>query len=275
MQAAEFFTDNLYKGTGISTGLARGLQVRAGGVDLTQEGMGLGTAAIRSGGKTFFARESEVVWQNPRQLVIDYVIDTEFRSGTGGRADHLITRLRESLSAFYRLAPPLQKILLGAGFYWRDLLGIKEQLVPVEPLARARFKFCLHPTQVDIGCEFAFLGPLPQQLFIMNELGADFFTSAWHKGQLCKCPGGWDVCPDPGGLPFLFSPQFGLRYSLGDIAVDQGLGFKVCWGRERNARLCWAGFAIQINPASTHQGNIVCRYTVKFSHHGIEEHSDD
>lgn len=275
MQAAEFFTDSLYKGTGISTGLARGLQVRTGGVDLAQEGMGLGTAAIRCGGKTFFAQESEVIWQNPQQLVIEYVIDTEFRSGTGGRADHLITRLRECLSAFYRLAPPLQRALLSAGFYWRDLLGIKEQLVPGDPKARARFEFCLYPAQVGIVCEFEFLGPLPQQLFIMNELGADFFTSAWHQDGLCECPGGWEVCPDQGGLPFLLSPQCGLRYSLSDITVDKGWRFKVYWGREKHARLCWAGFAIQINPESIPQRKILCRYTVKFSRHGIEEHSDE
>jgi len=55
MQDPEFFTDDLYKGTGISMGLARGLQVRAGGVPYPgRDG---------SGGKTFFARKSEVLPQ--------------------------------------------------------------------------------------------------------------------------------------------------------------------------------------------------------------------
>lgn len=61
-------------------------------------------------------------------------------------------------------------------------------------------------------------------------------------------PWDWPGAYKSGRVGFLTQEGMGLgarpsspakvKYSLSDIAVDPGLGFKVCWGRERNTRLC-------------------------------------
>lgn len=273
--STEFFTDEQYKGTGISLGLARGLLVRAGGLEITQEGMGLGNVAVRSGGRTYFAQESRVAWFSPQSVVIDYEIDTAFISGTGGRCDSLITIIRESLSCLYRMTPPMQKALLAAGTQLRRMLGIKERLVPVAPLALARFEYQLHPGRVDVSCDFTAIAELPEQLFIMNELGADFFHCARKGSQPAECPGGWQFCADPRNLPSFYSPQLDIGYSLGAISMEQQEPYKVFWGREKTADLCWAGFSIQICPARTGPTNIACSYSVIFENDEVKEGTDD
>lgn len=260
-----FFHDTDYRGMGVSTGLARGLQVKVQGMDLTQEGMGLGAVAIRAQGKTYFARDHQVTQAAPQRLVQDCLIDAVHLSGTDGRCDRLINQARESLSSLYRLAPPLQTPFLQAGAVLRDILGIKSRFHPVEPQAQARFHFQLHPWRVDVRCEFRALAEPPQELYIMNELGADFFTSAWHSGQNTRAPLGWQVCPDNGNLPFLYSPRTGSRYSLRDIQVSGDLPFKVCWGREKTEELCWAGFTIRVHPARKRVTDLVCSYSIIFA----------
>ncbi|MCX5779303.1 MAG: hypothetical protein NTV45_00480 [Firmicutes bacterium] len=264
-----FFHDDDYKGMGVSEGLARGLQLKMAGEDLTQEGMGLGAIAIRSRGYTYFSRDCNISCSDPYFKVQQYVIDTVQVFGTGGRADPIITRISELLSALYRRVPAIQNSMLWAEAQTRRCLGIKSTFAPVAPQARADFCFQLAAEKIEVCCKFHALDEPPEELYLMNELDADFFTASWNSGRVAAPPTGWQVFTEHHNLPFLYSPRFGLRYSLRDISVDNSLPFKVCWGRERGDNLRWAGFAIQLAPAAAAASDIVCRYTIIFEHDHI------
>lgn len=263
LPAPIFFHDERYKGMGRSAGLARGLQVLMEGVDLTQEGMGLGTIALRSQGYTYFSRDGQAVWLDSENMVQNYVIDTIHLAGRGDTASALITRVRELLSVLYRLLPTFQKVLLWAGMHIQGLLGVKSLFAPVSPRAGAEFYYKLESNRVEVRCEFHALNEPLQELYIMNELGADYFTSGWKAGRKNAPPSGWQVL-DHHDLPFLYSPEHRLRFSLCDISVNHELPFKVCWGREKIDNLCWAGFSIQIDLAAASLADIICCYTVIF-----------
>ncbi len=264
MPAPVFFRDDYYKGIGISKGLARGVQVMTDGVDLTQEGMGLGTIAIRSKGYTYFSQNSKVAWIDSQNMLLDYVIDTVHLSSYKNVAYPLITRIRELGVVLYRLLPAFQKVMLLTGTKVRRFLGVKTIFVPVPPLARAQFHFKFGTNRVEVCLKFYAIDKDIDEIFIMNELGADFFDCGWKAGCLTKPPSGWEILEDTNSLPSLYSSNEHLRYSLSDIIVNQELPFKVCWGREQIEDLCWAGFTIQINPVVSSISGIICRYTLIF-----------
>ncbi len=264
MPAPVFFRDDCYKGIGISKGLARGVQVMMEGVDLTQEGMGLGAIAVRSNGYTYFSQNSEATWIDSQNMLLDYVIDTVHLSSRKGVAYPLITRIRELGVVLYRLLPSFQRVMLWAGVKILRILGVKTTFAPVPPLARARFHFKFDGNRVEVCCNFCAKNEDIDEIFIMNELGAGFFDFGWEAGRLTKPPSGWEVLEDKLRLPFLYSSNKRLRYTLSDIIVNQELPFKVCWGREQIEDLCWAGFTIQINPAASSISDITCQYAVIF-----------
>ena len=223
MPTMDFFHDDCFKGIGISEGLARGLQVMAAGVNLTQEGMGLGAIAIRSNGYTYFSQGSRVVWPDSNNMIQDYVIDTIHMSGRGESANIPVTWISEFFVVLYRLLPACQKGMLWAGIHTRRWLGIKSHFIAVSPRAQARFHLKIHTNRIEVCCNFKTLAKIPHELYIMNELGGSFFTSSWQAGEITKTPPGWQVLDDSQSLPFLYSPIYGLRYSLRDITVDQDL----------------------------------------------------
>lgn len=264
MKKPVFFYDKLYKGNGISEGLARGLQVMVDGADLTQEGMGLGTIATRSQGYTYFSRGSQAVWLDSQNMVQDCTIDTVQLARRGEAVSPLFTCIAELFTLLYRPLPSFfQKAMLWAGIHMQRLLGIKSHFTPVSPRAKAQFHFKIETNRVEVCCEFHAIDEPPHELFIMNELGADFFTAGWKAGRPTEPPPGWQIL-EQHSLPFLYSPGKRLRFSLFNISVDQELPFNVYWGREHADNLCWAGFAIQLKPADVSIADITCRYTVIF-----------
>jgi len=274
LPAPVFFRDDGYQGMGLSKGLARGLQVMVDGVDLTQEGMGLGTIAIRSRGNTYFARQGQATWIDGQQLHLDYLIDTVHVSSRRGQeaASPLLTRIRELGVVLYRRLPALQPVMLQAGVKARRGLGIESAFVPVAPLARAQFQFRFEPQRIEVGVHFNALAEEIDEIFIMNELGADFFDCGWQAGSLVKPPSGWEVLEDTERLPFLSSSSQQLRYSLAEITVNPDVPFQVCWGREQLADLCWAGFTIEIKPVVSPISGLTCRYALIFqdaAHEGV------
>lgn len=262
MKIPVFFHDKQYQGNGISEGLARGLQVMVDGVDLTQEGMGLGTIAIRSQGYTYFSRNSQTVWLDSQNMIQGYIIDTVQLSGLGETVSPLLTSIGELFTLLYRPLPSFfQKKMLWVGMHIQRMLGVKSHFTSISPRSKAQFHFKIESKQVKICCNFHAIDLPPRELFIMNELGADFFTAGWRAGRPTAPPPGWQIL-NQHNLPFLYSPGKRLRFSLSNISVDQELPFKVFWGREQADSLCWAGFAIQINLADI--SDITCRYTVVF-----------
>ena len=56
MQEIEAYLDDTYQGFGLSQGLARGIQFRIEGENITQEGMGIGAIALKDSDCLVFAR---------------------------------------------------------------------------------------------------------------------------------------------------------------------------------------------------------------------------
>lgn len=265
MSEPVFFYDRSYKGSGLSEGLARGVQVKASGQNMTQEGMGLGAIAVRSRGHTYFSSCSEAVWVDSKTLQLEYLLDTMHLSGFNGVASPLLTRIREEMVVWYRRLPALQKVLLWSGTNLRRFLRVKGAFAPVPPLARALVRFRFDTPDVEISCNFTALSGEIDEIYIMNELGADYFDRGWKDGSLTPPPSGWESLEDAQPLPFLHSPHVNLGYSICCVSVDRQLPFSVYWGWEKSADLRWAGFIIEIRPKPPFHSGWICSYKVIFA----------
>ena len=72
----EFDLSTNYKGEGISEGLERGILVFFEGKNLVQEGMGLGTVALRSRNLTYFGKKNRLRKISANEYAKEFNIDT-------------------------------------------------------------------------------------------------------------------------------------------------------------------------------------------------------
>jgi len=263
MSAFTFSVDDAYAGAGLSLGLARGLLCAYAGRNITQEGLGIGVPALRQGGFTCFATATRTERLAPNALARSYAVDRRMVWRLGGRPSLALTRIVERGAAAYMRRPWLQPSLLALASRLRRLAGATPHFEEIAPVAIADFTYIWDRSRVDVECRFRRLGDAPARLFVMNELGADFFRASWLDGREAPPPTGWQ--PLPAGAPALYDPQLGLRFSLVRAAADAPATPRLFWGRERNADCCWAGFELEFAGAALPAGGLSCRYAVKLA----------
>lgn len=95
--------DEKYPGEGISRGFARGLLVYYQDCNLTDEGMGIGSIAVRDHNYTYFSRSwTDSVEQG--MLTRTFLIDTRMIWGIHEKTSSLLTRLIEyAIRAYMRI----------------------------------------------------------------------------------------------------------------------------------------------------------------------------
>lgn len=263
MSAFVFSVDNAYAGAGLSLGLARGLLCAYAGRNITQEGLGIGVPALHQGGFTCFATAGRTERLAENALARSFAVDLRMVWRRHGRPSLALTRLIESLAAFYMRWPRLQKGLLALAPRTRRLAGANPDFEKIAPLAQADFTYTWDAGRVDVQCRFLSLAGAPSKLFLMNELGADFFRASWQGGREAPPPSGWQ--PLPAGAPALYDPQLGLHFTLAGVAADGPTAPRRFWGRERNADCCWAGFELEFAGAALPAGGLSCRYAVELA----------
>lgn len=268
MDAIRIVPDRGYEGEGRSLGLARGLLVFYGDQNLTGEGMGIGSVAIRDRTGTYFCRSSGG-WADEAGKGRTYTLDTRIGWAIGGRPSPLLSRGVEAAVGAYMHVPSLQRLLMLPVQPLRRRLGISPVFQAVPPVGRVTVDSEVKGGRIDVRA--GVYPPLRpgSVVCLLNELSADWFTAAVRDGAPAPPPPGWEPL-GPGDPPAqLYDPSHGLRFTLTEYSVPPDLPARTFWGRERIGDLCWAGFCLELGPLGGLRGPFEARYGIDLSGGGI------
>jgi hypothetical protein len=252
-----------YTGEGIRKSLARGLLVYYGDCNLTGEGMGIGSIALRDCDCTFFSR-SWKDFSDGAVLSRTFSIDTRMGWGVGGKASAWLTRWIEAWIGVYMLLPRLQGLLMRPADPLRSLLGIHPVFETVRPRGSATFTYRVYGDRVDVEVRVSGSMQKGDTLCLLNELSASWFTAGWERGHPAPPPPGWEKYPPSMLPPPLFDAVHELCFSLEEPLVDPVVPLTLCRGREKGRDLSWAGFCLELGPFNEAQEVPVVRYTIRF-----------
>ncbi len=116
--------EELYKGTGVSKGLDRGLLVYHNGALLVEEGMAIGACAFQAGGYTYFASVKSIE-RKGSFIEVESHIDTRLEFSVLGIRSKLITKSQEMLvKHFYMKQEKWQEQLLKKSEIMRKLFNV-------------------------------------------------------------------------------------------------------------------------------------------------------
>lgn len=253
MPRLSFISDDTFPGQGVSAGIPRGLLVRRGDSDLVQEGLGLGTIALKRNGVTYFP-------QNVTTHIDGSLVVKEFGVDSALVFESPLLPISRMMPLYglgtraYMMLPRYQEKLLDMRSRAFSRLRVRPRLRRTLPLATASFTYSIQRDKVTVRTAIRSLrGALPR-VFIMNELGADIFTSAIKDGGIVPTPTGW--CPLAGDMPTpaLLDREHGTTFLIDRVEVGEDVKARLFWGRERREDLCWAGFELELlgtGPART------------------------
>jgi hypothetical protein len=248
-----------YIGEGASEGLSRGILVFSKDRNLTGEGMGIGSIALRKCGYTYFS-------SNPTTRVADggvierrFYIDTWRKWARKGYSSAGLTRFIEFTADCYMALPWAQPVLCVQSPLI-GVLSLHPVLEPISPLARADFRYSFTTKGIFVSCTIeSCTGSLPR-IFILNELDGDLFCRSFQHGSPAPPPPGWRTCPDHAVLS---TKEGDICFWITGISVGTGAVWRTFWGRERTDTLRWAGFEVMIDPMPG-TTRIDCSYVVRF-----------
>jgi len=255
----KFDMSDIYKGSGFSQGLDRGLMVYDDEVLLVEEGMGLGACALQTGGRTYFTSIKDFK-RDGFSFDVIYSIDMKLELQISGRTSKFITKAQEyAVKNIYMKHKKRQEQLLYFGAILRKLFNVKTCFVKVPTLGELRiiYKLCNSDILVDLSCdtENTF-----SRLFVMNELGGNIFDKSILNGLPSYPPSGWKKMEN--GCE-LYSSAHSLSFTIVEKKVPDNVKSKLYWGRELIANnCCWAGFESEIICESGTFQNYI--YSIKF-----------
>ena len=141
-----------YTGEGNSQGLARGLLVYYGDRNITGEGMGIGSIALRDQEYTYFSRS----WTDSEEdgvLKRTFTLDTRMMWGIRGKPSSFLTRWIEIGISAYMQLPRLQGIIILPVFPLRTLLGIHPLFETIPPRGKVTFTYRITGHHVEVHVE--------------------------------------------------------------------------------------------------------------------------
>lgn len=237
--------DPEYCGEGISAGLPRGLLADLNGTNLAQEGMGLGTIAVKMDGYTYFAGSCSIDPSQPDSFRMMFSVDRRLVWQFRGKPRMLLTRWIEKATEGYMRYPQSQNLLLKIGTFLRKALNLTPSFEVVPALLHAFVHYRIEGTTAEISLSMANKRKGRCLVYLLNELGADYFTASLHQGRSGGPPSGWELLARDtrAPLPALYDPEHGLIFRL--VPPDDFPG-RIFWGREKTADYCWAGFEMEI-----------------------------
>jgi hypothetical protein len=250
-----------YTGEGRSRGLARGLLVFSGELNLAGEGMGIGTVALRSNNDTFFSRS----WTDiPEKDVFRRVfsVDTRIRWKFRGRASNLLTWLIGTGIGIYMKFPWIQDMIITPAVRLRLLLGIEPFFEQIPPRGNVEFTYRINGLHVDIHVESPMVAGPHEILCVLNELSGAWLTAGWDGNRQVPPPPGWKEISRAQMPVSLVDPVHGIRFCLEKPVLDPPVPYRIYQGRENKGDLCWAGFCIELGPEMNSQRFPEVRYAI-------------
>ncbi len=264
MNTIRIVPDSAYQGEGISKGLARGLLVYYGDCNLTGEGMGIGSIALRDRECTYFSRS----WTDSTEsgvLKRTFTLDTRMRWSIRGKPSNLLTRWIESGISAYMQLPRFQSIIMMPVSPISTLLDIRPLFETIPPRGKVTFVYRVTGNTVEVQVEInAPVGP-QDTLCLLNELSAAWFTAGWDGKQMISPPPGWEKVRSDQLPVSLVDPVHGIRFFMGQPSFSPSVPFTIYRGREQTGDVCWAGFCLELGPLDGVQESLEARYCIGFT----------
>jgi hypothetical protein len=245
MSRVSFISDDSYLGEGASAGIPRGLMVHRGEIDLTQEGLGLGTVALRKNGLAYFPRSSTTSVNGP-VIIKEFIVDAVLVFESPMLPISKLMPLYGLGTRAYMMLPSGQEKMLDLRSKMFSRLRVRPEFRRTRPLAKATFIYAIRTSSVTISATVRSMNGALPDVFVMNELGADHFISSIKEGRTSPAPTGW--CPLPDGMPSpaLMDEEHGVMFLIDRVSGGEEVGTRLYWGRESRGDLCWAGFEIEL-----------------------------
>lgn len=263
MNKIRIIPDSTYQGEGISKGLARGLLVYYGDCNLTGEGMGIGSIALRDQQYTYFSRS----WTDSTEAGVlkrTFTLDTRMKWSIRGEPSGFLTRWIESGISAYMQLPWFQTIIMLPVLPLRTLFGIHPLFETIRPLGEVTFTYRVTGHVVEVHVEMNMPVRPQDTLCLLNELSAAWFTDGWDGKRAASPPPGWEKVSFAQLPVSLVDPLHGIRFFMGQPSVSPPVPFTIYRGREHTGDLCWAGFCIELGPLDGSQGLPEVRYCIGF-----------
>lgn len=265
-----------YKGEGISEGLERGVLVFFDGKNLVQEGMGLGTVALRTRNLTYFSRSSKLKRISENEYVKEFHIDTIMNWKLFNKRSMFLTKIIEEFGNFYKKeGGSTQDLLLTMGIWLRKLFDITSEMTHYKRLGKVIFNYKLLENEVIISADFSHIlknnknnSETLRYICILNELGGDYFNRSRIGTQICPAPSGWREIKDSKSLENIkfYSEGLQLEFGIEVLRIIPNFKINYFFGRENIANYCWAGFGmeIDINSIDYNAEEYLIEYIFKF-----------
>ncbi|MCL5070159.1 MAG: hypothetical protein M1308_04580 [Actinobacteria bacterium] len=258
-----YYSDDSYLGEGLSLGITRGILVKYKDMNIVQEGLGIGNIALKNGLMTYFASTCSTVQFNETQFRKTFLIDSVLLWRINGKISKFITGVIDILAQCYMLLPGLQNNLLKTGTLLRNLLKLTPQIIKIVPIAEACFNYSVEKDKLYINCKIKSLAGYLSKVFILNELGADYFPNGIKNEKNVSTPTGWNYIKSNPDSTAFYNPEYNLSFLIKKINVTDSIPYKVLWGREKTKDLSWAGFEFEFDCRNKKIKSFGCGYIVK------------
>ena len=265
MKAIRIVPEGNYQGSGISHGLARGLLVFWDDLNLTGEGMGIGSVAVREPDCTYFSRSWDDIAEG-HMLRRTFDIDTRMSWSIFGKISPLLTQWIESAIGAYMQMPSFQRILMLPVLPLRRVLYIHPVFETVPSHGQVTMTYVVKEGQVAVRAEIHSPTKVGSVICLLNELSAEWFTNAVRDETIVPPPPAWERITPKNPTASLYDPVHGIRFTLllPSVSVSgmSPVESNIFWGREHTDDLCWAGFCIELGPLDGKQEVIEARYSI-------------
>ena len=252
----KFYFSNEFKGIGISEGIERGVLVDYNNECIVQEGMGLGSPAIKTKNGTYFSCTSILQKISDTEYKKEFYIDSELvweilkLKSKRLNDSSLLTSFINKLTELYKKLPYLQKNLLKLGIFSRDFFQIKSKIKHSGYLGKILFNYKFLKDGVLIEIDFSNIithnKKSVSKICVLNELGGDYFDSRKVGSKIGEPPSGW-VELNGRKDNKLYSKRFKIDYDVKILKITPEYKFDLIYGREKLSDFCWAGYDIEID----------------------------
>ncbi|MBP1743116.1 MAG: hypothetical protein H6Q58_94 [Firmicutes bacterium] len=250
--------EEIYRGTGVSKGLDRGLLVYDNGALLVEEGMAIGACAFQAGGYTYFASVKSIE-RKGSFIEVESQIDTRLEISVLGIKSKLVTKTHEMLvKHFYMKQENWQEKLLKKGEIIRKIFDVNTCFVKGPSLGTVKTVYEVGNgiVKTDLSC----CAKIGGRFFVMNELGGSKFDKSIVNGEVLFAPSGWQKIETECEL---YSDSHSLAFTVAEDSVPENVRSSLYWGREYIEDFCsWSGFESEIKCSTGKFENY--RYKVVF-----------
>jgi hypothetical protein len=255
-----------YQGSGISTGIARGIVGYFRGEDITREGLGMGAIAFRKGIFVYFPIVLSTRNISDVHIIKRFSVSRRLLKSIQGKPNLFVSVLSELAVKLYMASPLLQKTVLNLRLFQilKKTMKAGSFLKDVPSLAEAVFEYKILDNKISVHGKIDSLDGFLPSIFLMNEFSAAFFNKGLVRDQVVAPPSGWEKLPKDEGIPWLYSEKTRLCFQAGNFSSTPEVSAKALWGMENAGELCWAGFEYELNLRRLKIKSISIQYDVNF-----------